>query len=147
VPSFSSVEQFVIASDIDRCWQFVSDLPSVAACVPGCESATPLDGKDVLLKVKLRIGYISKTLELKARVGESNPPSHFSFSATGPDAEISGIIDLLSVDKGTRLTYRIEINPVSVTGKTAMTLMGKDLVKRQAEEFAACIKSKLEKNA
>jgi len=39
--------------------------------------------------------------------------------------------------------YRIEIRPVSVTGKTAIAMIGKDLVKKQATEFALCVKSKL----
>lgn len=73
-----------------------------------------------------------------------------SFSAEGSDAEIKGIVDLISEGAGrkdfenTIVKYNIEIKPISVTGKTAISMIGKDLVRKQASEFATCVKSKLE---
>ncbi len=145
MPSVSASEEFLVRATIDKCWNFVSDLSNVGSCIPGCESVASVDSKTANFKVKLRIGYISKTLELKARINEERAPNHFSFAAQGTDAEISGAIDLASLNEQTKLKYRIDIDPISVTGKTAMTMMGKDLVKRQAEEFASCVRSKLEK--
>jgi carbon monoxide dehydrogenase subunit G len=145
MPSISASEEFLVQATIDQCWNIVSDLSSVGSCIPGCESVTSVDSKTANFKVKLRIGYISKTLELKARIEEERAPNHFSFVAEGTDAEISGAIDLSSLNEQTKLMYKIDINPISVTGKTAMAMIGKDLVKRQAEEFASCVKSRLEK--
>jgi carbon monoxide dehydrogenase subunit G len=145
MPSVSSSEEFEIQTGIDECWNFVSSLPNVGSCVPGCESVSAIDSNSANFKVKLRIGYISKTLELKAKIKESHAPDHFSFVAEGTDAEISGTIDLVSIYQHTKLTYRVDIVPISVTGKTAMAMMGKDLVKKQSAEFASCVKAKLEK--
>jgi carbon monoxide dehydrogenase subunit G len=145
MPSVSASEEFEIKSSIERCWALVSDLSSVGACIPGQESVTPIDATSASLKVKLKVGYLSRTLELKAKIKESSPPNHFSFFAEGSDAEITGTIDLVSANGSTKLKYQIEINPISVTGKTAMAMMGKDLVKKQASEFASCVKSRLEK--
>ena len=145
MPSVSASEEFEIQNSLDECWRLVSNLLSVGACIPGCESITPIDLTSADFRVKLRVGYISKTLELRARIKESNAPSHFSFVASGSDAEIMGAIDLISNSpKTTKLSYHIEITPISVTGKTAMAMMGKELVKKQASEFASCVKSKLE---
>ena len=144
MPTVSAAEDFLIQSGINQCWDFVSSLKNVGYCIPGCESVTQIDSNTANFKVKLRVGYISRTLDLRAKILQARAPNHFAFMGQGVDAEISGAIDLSPQGMQTRLTYKIEIVPISVTGKTAVTMMGKDLVKKQAREFAACVRSKLE---
>lgn len=66
------------------------------------------------------------------------------FTGEGQDAEVTGTVDLVSFSDKTKIRYNVEIKPISVTGKTAVTIIGKDLVKKQASEFASCVKSRLE---
>jgi hypothetical protein len=69
------------------------------------------------------------------------------FVALGQDAEITGNIELGSADQiSTEIRYSIEIIPISAIGKTALTLLGKDTVKKQTSDFAKCIKAKLERS-
>lgn len=106
----------------------------------------PIDQTTATFKVKVKVGYLSKTFDMKARYREMNEPSRLTFSADGPDAEISGIITINAKqeDPGVSLVkYRIEIRPISVTGKTAVAMIGKDLVKKQSGEFAECVKTRL----
>jgi len=94
--------------------------------------------------VKLKVGYLSKSFELKARMIEKIEGTRMKFNGEGQDAEVTGSVDLGSFLDKTKIRYNVEIRPISVMGKTAVTMLGKDLVKKQASEFAACVKSRLE---
>ena len=114
-------------------------------CIPGCESVSPIDQTSAIFKIKLKVGYLSKTFELKAKVVERSEPSHIVFIAEGTDAEITGDLEFLRISPdNTNVRYAIEIRPISITGKTAVTMIGKDLVKQQASKFATCVKNKLQ---
>jgi carbon monoxide dehydrogenase subunit G len=145
LPSISASEEFQIDVSWDRCWAFFSDLANVGKCIPGCEAVTPINNTSATFRIKLKVGYLSKTFELHAKVSERVAPSRIAFIAEGADAEITGDLQIseISSDK-TAVKYTIEIRPVSITGRTAVTMMGKDLVKQQASEFASCVKNKLE---
>ena len=144
--SVEAAEQFEVKADLATCWTFLSDLSNIGSCIPGCEGVTKLDDMTAEFRVKLKVGYLSKTFEMKGRLKEVRAPSHLNFTADGPDAEISGNLDLDRAGPGshTNVNYRIQIKAISVLGKTAVTMMGKDLVKKQASEFSLCVKSRLE---
>jgi uncharacterized protein len=144
MPRVTAAEEFEIQTSLSEVWTFISDLSNVGSCIPGCESIEKIDPQSANFRVRIKIGYVSKVLELKAKIKESVPLHHFLFRAEGSDADISGTLDL-SGDATTKLRYSIEINPISVVGKTAVSMMGKDLVKKQASEFASCVKARLEK--
>ncbi|MDA4131406.1 MAG: SRPBCC domain-containing protein [Thaumarchaeota archaeon] len=145
MPSVQASEEFQIDAPREKCWTFFSDLANVGKCIPGCESVVPIDRTTALFKIKLKVGYLSKTFELKAKVSERVEPSRIAFVAEGTDAEITGNLEISEIEtRKTGAKYAIEIRPVSITGKTAVTMIGKDLVKKQASEFATCVKSKLE---
>ncbi len=143
--SVRASEEFQLRASGEECWKFFSDLANVGRCIPGCESVSAIDDATAVFKVKLKVGYLSKTFELRAKVSEKTAPSHIAFTATGTDAEITGDLEISGKDSQlTGVKYAIEIRPVSITGKTAVTMMGKDLVKQQASQFASCVKAKLE---
>ena len=145
MPSVQATEEFQIRASGERCWTFFSDLVNVGKCIPGCEAVTTIDEATAVFKVKLKVGYLSKTFDLRAKVSEKTTPSHIAFTANGADAEITGDLQISEKDSdSTRVKYAIEIKPVSITGKTAVSMMGKDLVKQQASQFASCVKAKLE---
>jgi carbon monoxide dehydrogenase subunit G len=139
-------EEILVNSDLDRCFSFFKDLTNIGSCIPGCERVDPVDSTSANFKVKLKVGYISKTFELKAKLKNVKEKEELSFTAEGSDAEIVGHVSLSSPQQGVvGVTYRIEIKAISVIGKTAVSMIGKDLVKKQAEEFASCVKRKLER--
>ena len=137
-------EEFHVNALQDVCWTFFSNLENIGLCIPGCEAVTRIDDTSGIFKVKLKVGYLSKTFELKAKIKESIPPSHLVFTGEGSDAEINGRLDIIPDEAGASIKYGIEIVPISVTGKTAIALIGKDLVRKQTSEFAGCVKTKLE---
>jgi carbon monoxide dehydrogenase subunit G len=140
-----ATEEILVNSDLDRCFSFLTDLANIGSCIPGCEKIDPIDSRSANFKVKLKVGYISKTFELRARLKDVKTNKELSFIAEGSDAEIVGHVDLAQKENGiVGIRYSIGIKPVSVTGKTAISMIGKDLVKKQASEFSSCVKQRLE---
>lgn len=147
MPTFQAAEQFEIGNSLQECWKFISDLVNVGHCIPGCEEVRPIDDKNALFKIKFKVGYLSKTFELKAKIVEITPPTLMKFTGSGQDAEIAGRLELTPLETRTCIKYTIEIVPISATGKTALTLLGKETVRKQTSEFASCVKAVLEKSS
>jgi carbon monoxide dehydrogenase subunit G len=138
-------EEIIVESDLMKCFSFFTNLENIGACIPGCEKVTLIDSNSANFRVKVKVGYISRIFELKARITDVRPNEGLSFLAEGSDAEITGTVDLDDKDRGaTGVKYSIEIRATSVTGKTALSMIGKDLVKKQATDFASCVKTRLE---
>jgi carbon monoxide dehydrogenase subunit G len=146
LPSFLATEQFDLESPIEKSWEFLSSLVNVGHCIPGCEEVRLIDDKTARFKIKFKVGYLSKTFDLKARIIEETQLTFMKFTGSGQDAEISGRLELGSKEIGTTVKYTIEIMPISATGKTALTLLGKETVRKQTTEFASCVKAALDKN-
>jgi carbon monoxide dehydrogenase subunit G len=149
LPSFHASERFEVENSLQDCWKFVSVLSNVGSCIPGCEEVRPVNDSTAFFRIKFKVGYLSKSFELKAKILETRPPSFLKFVGSGQDAEIGGEIELNSQEGAskTEIKYTIEINPISATGKTALTLIGKEIVRKQTNEFATCVRTTLEKDA
>lgn len=143
MPAFQASEEFQVNAPLEETWKFISDISNVGRCIPGCEDVRQIDETTALFRIKFKVGYLSKTFELKAKILEKITGEHLKFSASGQDAEIAGVIELQNVDpeKSTNVKYSIEISAVSATGKTALALLGKETVRKQTSEFAACVKT------
>jgi uncharacterized protein len=144
--TIESANEFEVRAELGRCWAFFTNLGNIGGCIPGCESVTPVDDKSAVFTVKFSVGYISKTFQLKAKFKDVVPESQVSFVGEGNDAEAVGTVGLREgASPGTTaLKTTLQIRPISAMGRTAVALLGRDLVKRQAEQFANCVKSKLE---
>lgn len=145
--TIESSAEFEVMADLGSCWSFFRDLKNIGGCIPGCESVTPLDEKSAAMRVKFSIGYVSKTFELRVRFKEMVPESQVTFVGEGSDAEAVGTVSFrVGARPGSSiLGYRIQIRPRSTLGRTAVAMMGNDLVKGQADEFASCVRTKIER--
>ncbi len=152
MPSFfSASEQFELNCDLSSCWEFFSDLSKVAKCIPDCESVTKIDDQSAILKIKLKVGYVSKIFEAKVKLRNSNPPSYIEFFGEGSDGEILGKVSLSSSSssssdsaQSTFVKYELSVKANSPLGKAALSMIGKDLIRKQTTEFAKCVKSSLQ---
>jgi carbon monoxide dehydrogenase subunit G len=143
--SVEAREEILVNSGIMRCFDFFRNLSNIGACIPGCEQVEPIDSSSAKFKVKLKVGYISKTFELKAKLVIIKANEELSFTAESSDAEVNGRVYLSNENNEmTRVRYDLQIKPISAIGRTAISMIGKDLVSKQASEFALCVKKKLE---
>jgi hypothetical protein len=59
-------------ADPQRVWDFVMDVPSVAKCIPGCESLEDLGGGRYRAVVKVKVGPIGLSLASEISIVEKN---------------------------------------------------------------------------
>jgi carbon monoxide dehydrogenase subunit G len=143
--SVEASEDILIHSELGKCFSFFTDLTNIGRCIPGCEEVRALEQNRAIFRVKVKVGYISKMFEMRAKLKEIRANEHVSFGAEGTDAEINGEVDFLPAENNqVKISYTITIKPLSLTGRTAVSMLGKDLVKKQASEFASCVKQRLE---
>lgn len=113
-------------------------------CIPGCEEVRVTGALEGELRVKLKVGYIAKTFRMKTKVTAASAPTYLTFAGKSEDAEISGRLDFKAPsNQMTEVTYHITIRPLSALARTATTMIGNELVEKQANEFAECIKKQL----
>lgn len=107
---------------------------------------TPLGDGTALFRVKVSVGYISKSYELKTKFKEIVPNTRISFVGEGKDAEVMGTVLVKpgSHPGSTALVCTLQIRPLSTVSRAAITMFGGDFVKKQADAFTSCIKAKLE---
>ncbi|MHB1907916.1 MAG: CoxG family protein [Nitrososphaerales archaeon] len=142
--NLEAVEEIEISASVSKCLEFFKSIENVGSCIPGSEEVRSLGEGSASFKIRLKVGYISKVFELRAKINAITG-EQMSFSAEGSDAEIQGSVKMTFLGENlTKINYKIEIKPTSVMGKTAVSMIGKDLIRKQANEFASCVKKKLE---
>jgi carbon monoxide dehydrogenase subunit G len=65
-------QKVIVPAPRDRVWDFVMDVPAVAACVPGVESVQQGGEDEYVGALRVRIGPINVLLEGKVTVTERN---------------------------------------------------------------------------
>jgi carbon monoxide dehydrogenase subunit G len=63
-------QHVIIQAPVERVWDFLMDIPSVAGCVPGIESVEQLEDDTYLGTLKVKVGPIGVTLSGKVTVTE-----------------------------------------------------------------------------
>jgi carbon monoxide dehydrogenase subunit G len=63
-------QQVVVPASVERAWDFLMDIPSVAGCVPGVESVERLDDDTYLGTLKVKVGPIGVSLTGKVTITE-----------------------------------------------------------------------------
>jgi uncharacterized protein len=61
---------------IDKVWNFVMDVPSMAKCIPGVESVEDLGNEKYKVVMKIRVGPIGLTLQSELSVATKDEATH-----------------------------------------------------------------------
>lgn len=134
-----SSEVFTVDASLNWAWDFFKDLSNIGQCIPGCEEVRSVQPRKALFKIKLKVGYISKTITMDVSVTDSKPPQQLVFKGASDDARIVGRLDLVENGSATQLRYSLSIEATSALARTAITFMGKDFVRTQTQLFAECV--------
>ena len=134
-------------------WDFLWDVPRLAACVPGAkEVRTLVDGKRYAAVVAEKVGPFKVRFPLEIEVLEVDPPAHLRARAGGRDAAVDGLVkvdldvSLKAVEGGTALRLQAEISvlgKLGTLGHSVIVRKGADIVDR----FAAAVREQLEAKA
>ena len=138
-----SSESFAIKAPTGRVWAYLKELKNVGQCIPGCEELRELGPDRLQLKIKIKIGYISKSLVVDVSLVESKEEELLTFKGTSEDARILGSLSFQDSGDETILKYSLSVEAASAMGRTALTLMGKDFVRKQTELFVGCVQKRI----
>ena len=73
----------------DRVWAFFWELPSLARCIPGCESVAAAEGCGLYTaSVRRQVGPFSLAFVLVVRVIDQTPPSEIRIEVRGKDERL-----------------------------------------------------------
>jgi carbon monoxide dehydrogenase subunit G len=132
-------EQLIPASQQDT-WAALNDPEVLKACVPGCESITPVNPNEYQVVMTAKVGPVSAKFRGRLSLFDIKPPQSYSLAFEGQGgaagfAKGAAQVKLLSVTPSeTQLAYDVKAN---VGGKLAQ--IGSRLIdaaaKKVADEF------------
>ena len=131
-------------------WDFLWDVPRLAACIPGAKDVrTVEDGKRYTAVVAEKVGPFRVQFPLAIEVIEVDPPARLRARAGGRDAAVDGLVkvdldvSLKVVEGGTALGLKAEIavlGKLGTLGHSVNVRKSADIVDR----FAAAVRTQLE---
>jgi len=144
--------RFSVNAPLDTVWQFITDVPQVAPCLPGAEITREIDPEHYEGAMKIKVGPVQMTMrgEIQVHIDEAEHAIHLS--ARGRDVRgigsASGTITA-AVTPGDGGTDVVITSKVDVTGRIAQFGRGimQDVANRQTAQFAACLQEKLTSGA
>ena len=131
-------------------WDFLWDVPRLAACIPGAKEVRTLEeGRRYAAVVGEKVGPFRVQFPLEIQVLEVSAPERLRARAGGRDAAVDGIVkvdlDVGLTEAGSGTTLRLAAD-ISVLGK--LGTLGHSVIVRKGTEivdrFAAAVKSQLE---
>jgi len=131
-------------------WDFLWDVPRLAACIPGArEVQTVEDGKRYTAVVGEKVGPFRVQFPLAIEVLEVRAPEHLRARAGGRDASVDGLVKveldvtLREAEGGTDLALTADIavlGKLGTLGHSVIVRKGTDIVDR----FAAAVRAQLD---
>jgi carbon monoxide dehydrogenase subunit G len=130
----------VIAAGREELWNFLLDIPQMAACVPGAEDVTASGEDRYSGRLRFKLGPIRLKLEGMMVVNERDREqwraaarSEANDRRIGGGAKVSGQMQLVAIDRST--TQLILSGQVRFLGKLGE--FGETLIRKQAEIIVA----------
>jgi carbon monoxide dehydrogenase subunit G len=131
-------------------WEFLWDVPRLAACVPGASDVQAVEeGKRYTGVVAEKVGPFKVRFPLEIEVLEARPLERLRARAGGRDASVDGLakvdldVSLTPVEGGTSMRLAADISvlgKLGTLGHSVIVRKGADIVDR----FAAAVRAQLE---
>lgn len=74
---------FELAVPVEKAFDFLTDPSSIRGCIPDVEKFEILDDKNFNARIKVGVGFVRGSFDVKCSILESNRPSHSKFSIEG----------------------------------------------------------------
>lgn len=132
---------FRIRESGDRVWRFFERPLEVARCIPGVETAEPLeDGEDgYSVRATQKLGPMSTTLQAKVRITERIDGERIGFTATGK--AIRGAVGNFRAQNAVTLVREGDETCVAVEGEVALAgvlgTVGSAVINKHAAKVTA----------
>lgn len=129
-------QEFRVAEDVAKVWEFFEQFERVAKCIPGVEKAEVVDADNVTVLLTQRLGPMAATFEAKVQITERIDLQKIEFSSTGK--AIRGAIGNFRSTNTVSLTPEDSHTHVRVAGDVALGgalgSVGQKVIAKQAEK-------------
>jgi carbon monoxide dehydrogenase subunit G len=142
-------QNLVIAAGIDEVWTFARDMRRWADLMPGMREFTVIDEDDSRWTLKVGVGGLVRTVNVRVHVDEWTGPERVSFSYKLEGDPVEGGGSYLAARKGpgeTAVTLAVRVvggGPMAPMWEA----MGRPVLPQLAKAFAAQLKAEIEKAA
>jgi carbon monoxide dehydrogenase subunit G len=139
--------KFLLPSDKEKVWDYVSDPGKVIECVPGLQSFTVGENKRITATVKVSIGFIRGTFQTTTKVVKEDHDSHtavLELSGSGAGSGFSALVNIAvaSVGSESELAWNANVNINGPLGSLAKPMVEGN-VRKMVTQMFDCIKGKL----
>ena len=140
---------FELSVPIDKAFDFLTDPNSIGNCIPDLEELKVVDSKNFNVKIKVGIGFLKGSFDLKCSIPEGKRPSHSKFlvegSGAGSKAKIEISFDLKKKSEGvTQMNWNADAELSGLISGIGEMLLRK-INEAKVKEIFDKIKEKLEK--
>jgi carbon monoxide dehydrogenase subunit G len=130
----------VIPAPIEKLWAYLTDIPSVARCLPGVEEASPQPDGTYTGVIALKVGMVKLRLKGRITIEQMDPQQRVaSMRVQAADERISGMIQgVLSMrleEVGPLESRLIAGTDVNLFGKIGE--FGQPMIKKKADQMMA----------
>jgi len=139
--------KFHIPSNVDKVWDFTSDLPKVIECVPGLQSYTIGENKRITAAVKVSIGFIRGTFQTQTKVVKEDRDTHtavLELSGSGAGSGFSALVNIgiAAVGAESDVSWNANVNINGPLGSLARPLVEGN-IKKIVTQLFDCVRAKL----
>jgi carbon monoxide dehydrogenase subunit G len=86
----------VVAAPVERVWRTLLDPKLMGACVPGIEAIEVVSETEYVVRVHVKISFISARFKLRTTIVEMRPPGYLRSQGAGEDSSLTSFLKLSS---------------------------------------------------
>jgi carbon monoxide dehydrogenase subunit G len=132
--------QCVLAAPSGKLWAFLTDIPSVARCLPGVEDVNAVENGQYIGVIAVKVGMVKLRLSGKIAILQMDPERRVaSMRVEAADQKISGMIQgtmTMNLEPlapaETRLNVESDVNLFGKIGE-----FGQSMIKKKADQMIA----------
>jgi uncharacterized protein len=139
--------KFTINASKEKVFSSLSSPDFMVSCIPDLQSHTIIDENHFNAKVKVGIGLVRGSVDMKFAMTEKTAPNHAKLvgdgSGAGSKMHVESILDLVSEGAGTRMNWSADADLSGLMAGIGGPVL-KSQSEKQVNQIFANIKSKLE---
>ncbi|HVY57883.1 MAG TPA: 2Fe-2S iron-sulfur cluster-binding protein [Xanthobacteraceae bacterium] len=148
-PQATFEQSIVLKRPIDEVWDFLGDVPAVAACLPGASLTGDTDGRSVAGKIRVKVGPISAEFHGTAQITRDDATHSGTIKGSGRDprskSATRGIISyrLTPTDGATKLLLSVGYRLTGPLAQFSRSDLMQGIAGRLATMFAQNVEARL----
>jgi carbon monoxide dehydrogenase subunit G len=143
---------FTVGVNINKAWETMLDVDTIAACIPGVEGNTvKLDENTFENILSQKVAFMKVKFKTKTVITEKNPPNHISFITDGKDTMVGTSLNVKSnvylkeiTPNSTSISYSADtriVGKLATFGEGVMRSKSKEI----GEQIIKNLKEKIER--